>query len=276
MACATPPQCACPTPVTTDVPGSPGQNGTNGNNAYSITQAQFTVPALGSIIAVSVDQSTWAGVNETVFIPGAGYFLVNSVPSSVLLNLLYINFAGNTASGQTIPPLTLVTPSGPVPGAAIPIIIAQGGTGATTQGGAQYNLGLGQGGVDTAVSGLTQNLTNASTVISGATCACPQTGLYLILVSATVDLQGATFGGSQTITLTAVDSSSSTTLATRIANTGTMTTQSYPSIEYSTPAVTAALNGGDVIQANIQISNTPSAGTAKVSSASVSLIPLAL
>ena len=276
MSQATPSACACPTPITTEVPGPPGSNGTNGYNSFSIIQASFVVPALNSVVSVTCDQIEWMQSGQTVFISGAGYFVVNSLVAPSTAVLLYINMAGNTSSGNTIAALSTISPSGPVPGAAVPIIIAQGGTGATTQSGAQYNLGLGQGCTTTTVTGLTQSVTNTSTVVAGAIAQVPQTGLYLVAASANVDLQGATFAGNQTITLTAVDNTSSAVLATRTVNTGVMTTQSYPSLQYSTPAVTMNLNGGDQIQANIQISNTPSAGTIKVSAASVSLIPLAL
>lgn len=280
MSCASPPNCACPTPVTTNVPGSPGENGTNGTNgtnAFTTTTANFIVPSLNSSVGITVANSAWMTVGQIVFIQNAGFFSVNSVSSSTAATVTYLNyqgFAGN--AGNTINSGAQISPAGTQPSFTSPLPIANGGTDATTVSAAQSNLGLGQNGTEAHVSGLSQSLTTSATLIAGATVTVPATGLYMIMAQATVELRGVTFSPSETITVTAVDTTSSTTLSTALATTGQPTTTDFPSCQYAVPPVTANLTNADVLQVQIEISATPSAGTANAASADLIIIPLAL
>jgi hypothetical protein len=108
----------------TQVPGAggkPGANGTNGVNAYSIIAnfqgIGFVVPSIGSSATVYVtDTGAWMGLNQPVFITGAGEYLVtaeasvNSNGTFVLLQNL--GSAGNAVPGSTISSGNSISPSG--------------------------------------------------------------------------------------------------------------------------------------------------------------------
>jgi len=281
MSLATSPGCACATPVTTDVPGSPGTNGTNGTNglnAFSILSNNFVVPAINSSVTITVNQASWVTIGQNVFVQGAGNFSVNSVTGSppTQMTITYLNYQGNSAAGNTISAGAQISPSGTQPTITSPLPIGSGGTNATTKAAAQTSLGLGQNATFANVSGLSQVISNSATLIAGATVTVPATGLYLILAKATVEYRGVTFASSETLTLTVVDTTSSTTLATQVATTGAPTTTDYPTFQYETPFTTATLTAADVLQVKIVIAVTPSVGTANAISASLMIVPLAL
>ena len=146
--------CPCPTPVVTQVPGSPGTNGaagTNGKNAFSTVQSPgFTVPAIGDSVSVPVDDNSWMVVNQFVFCFGAGTFQVNSLAGSTVAGLTYLNYVENTNAGNTISAGAQISPGGSEPnvsglatagansditsltGLTTALSVAQGGTGETT------------------------------------------------------------------------------------------------------------------------------------------------
>jgi hypothetical protein len=209
MSQATPSACACPTPITTEVPGSagtPGTNGTNGYNAFSILQSSFIVPAVGSNVTVSVDQAQWMVPGQNVNAQGAGTFQVASVVAgspATVVTLTYLNYVDNTNSGNTVPAGSQISPDGYQPSLSFPISIADGGTNATTQAAAQVNLGLGQNATVLNASGLSLSMPTTPTEITGVTVTVPATGLYEISAFATVDMVGITIGTSaEVITLT--------------------------------------------------------------------------
>lgn len=277
--------CICPTPVTTEVPGSPGNNGINGYNSFSILQSQFMVPAINSNVSITVDQATWEVVGQNVYVEGAGIFSVASVTGGsppTQLTLTYLNYQGNSNTGDTIATGAQISPAGTQPqGLTTPISIANGGTNATTQGAAQVNLGLGQNATVSNQSGLTQTMPTSATQVTNVGLTVPATGLYLILAYVTVDMQGITIGTSaEVITLRVQDTTSATTLATAAMNVPIVTTQTYPSVDYLTPIVTANLTLNDALQLQISISQNhagnPTAGTIKISSGGLTIVPLAL
>lgn len=146
--------CPCPTPVVTQVPGSPGTNGaagTNGKNAFSTVQSPgFTVPAIGDSVSVPVDDNSWMVVNQFVFCFGAGTFQVNSLAGSTIAGLTYLNYFENTNAGNTVSAGAGISPGGSEPsvaglaasgansditsltGLTTPLTVPQGGTGVAT------------------------------------------------------------------------------------------------------------------------------------------------
>lgn len=86
----------CTTPQSVDIPGP------EGSNAFTFTTADFIVPPLGNQVTVSVQDSTWMAVGQTVFIEGAGQFTVIAKPTDQSVTLEYQNITANTASGNTI------------------------------------------------------------------------------------------------------------------------------------------------------------------------------
>lgn len=279
MSCASPSGCACPTPVTTEVPGSPGAagtNGTNGVNAFSIVQLNFTVPPINSSVSITVNTNLWMTVGQNVFCAGAGYFSVSSTSGTTSVTLLYLNYSVNANSGNVINAGAQISPGGTQAAISVPVTIANGGTGATTQGGAQVALGLGQNATFINVAGLSQAITAVSTLIAGATLTIPTTGLYLVQGFATVEFDAVTFSAQRTLTLKIVDTTATQTIATANKTMQVVTTTSFPDVDYITPPQTATLTGGDVLQLQISVSTINSAGTFQVLAGGIIITPLAL
>lgn len=100
----------CAVPQTQNVPGVQGQN------AFTFTTASFVVPALGAQVTISVINSDWVSLGQTIFIEGAGTFTVSNINSSTSVLLTYQNVSSNTATGNTIAAGAEVSPAG-IPGA---------------------------------------------------------------------------------------------------------------------------------------------------------------
>lgn len=102
-------------PGTQGEPGTDGADGTDGVNAFTVTTADFTVPAIGNSVIVLVADSTWATFGQNVFVQGAGYFQVTGKPSSTALTLTYLNYAGNASTGNNIVTGAQISPAGTQP-----------------------------------------------------------------------------------------------------------------------------------------------------------------
>lgn len=98
--------------VATGAPGTAGTNGLDGQSAFTLTSGPFVMPAVNSSVFVPVGNSDWTTPGEILFVSGAGYMEVVSVPSSTLVELLNLGYPSNTAPGGTIPPGSLVVSSG--------------------------------------------------------------------------------------------------------------------------------------------------------------------
>lgn len=124
--------CNCPDPVVVEIPGVEGTAGTDGApgadglNAYTLTtEPGFTVPSLGAGVTFLVGQSTTFAVGQTIFVEGAGLFVITAKPASTSMTATYVDYPGNTSVGAQINPGATITPSGPlgvVPDAVAPII----------------------------------------------------------------------------------------------------------------------------------------------------------
>lgn len=89
MANALPESDACCTPCqempTTQIPGPAGNDGADGAdgvdgvNAFTLTAADFTVPAELANVSVTVVDNTWMAVGQPVFVETAGFYEVISV-----------------------------------------------------------------------------------------------------------------------------------------------------------------------------------------------------
>lgn len=86
-------------------------NGTDGVNAISTTTAGFTVPAVSSSVSLTVDESTWMVVGQTVYVGNAGNYQVVStgVGGCVLANLGY---PGNASPATVVAGGQKISPSG--------------------------------------------------------------------------------------------------------------------------------------------------------------------
>ena len=96
----------CPAPVVTTIPGTPGATGADGADgadgidAFTITTADFTMPAeLGNVL-VNVAMSDWATVGQIVYVSNGaaeGYFEVVSKPDSTSVTLKNLEDTANNA-----------------------------------------------------------------------------------------------------------------------------------------------------------------------------------
>lgn len=113
------------------MPGPAGEDGTDGaagapgENAFTFTTANFTMPAVGGTVTVSVQDSDWASVGQVVYSEFAGYMEVTARPSPVSMTLENLGYAGNAAPGTIVPlaheisPAGLQGPAGSAPGGAV-------------------------------------------------------------------------------------------------------------------------------------------------------------
>lgn len=171
----------CPEVQTVNVPGSPGPdglpgtNGKDGSNAFTFTTADFVVPAIGSPVTILVLDSTWMTVGQNVFVQGAGYFSVTSKPSNLSATLTYLNYTGNTNTGNNIVSGAQVSPGGTEP------------SGMSTV--SSYHLAG------------SQALTLTPSQLLTASITLPSTGTYLLLATARIDYVAATTLTQDTVAL---------------------------------------------------------------------------
>jgi len=125
-------QPCCTTQTTVNVPGVAGADGaagaagTNGVNAYTVTTADFVVPAVGANVTVSVANSTWMVVDQKIFIggdinagagTGGGYFTVVSKPGTTSVILTFLGYEDDVAVATTFDSGAGVSPGGTQPAA---------------------------------------------------------------------------------------------------------------------------------------------------------------
>lgn len=88
--------------------GTNGTNGTNGNNAYTTTTADFTMPAEGANVTVTVGNTDWMVSGQVLYVQGAGYMSVQSVPSSTSVALQNIESTSTRAYQSNVAPGTII------------------------------------------------------------------------------------------------------------------------------------------------------------------------
>ncbi len=88
--------------------GTNGTNGTNGDNAWTTTTANFTMPAEGANVTVSVTDSDFMTSGQEVVVEGGGYFEVQSVPSSTQVVLQNLASTANLAYQSNVAPGTVI------------------------------------------------------------------------------------------------------------------------------------------------------------------------
>lgn len=110
----------CPSPSGggSGPPGAPGANGSDGAagaagaNAFTITTAGFTMPAVSSSVTVAVTDSSWMAVGQIVYVQSAGYFSVNSKPTTTSASLTNLGYSVNVAPTTVVGSGKNVSPGG--------------------------------------------------------------------------------------------------------------------------------------------------------------------
>lgn len=100
-------------------PGAPGANGADGAdgvNAFTTTTANFNVPAAaGGSVTISVVDSSWMAIGQTLVVDGPATFIVTAVPTGITVTLQWDHAAGDVGGGTLITSPAKVSPAG-VPG----------------------------------------------------------------------------------------------------------------------------------------------------------------
>ena len=255
--------CACPTPEVVAVPGSPGTNGNDGQpgkNAFTVTTADFLVPAINDVVTIAVIDNSWILNGQIVAIAGAGnsgnpgFFSVSGKLGTTTVTLTYLNYPENTASGNNIGAGAGVSPSANQPS------FAAFGNDVT-----KHNAET-----------IGYSVTNVLTTVSGMAITALANGLYLLLARLSVDMRGVTFSASRIITAQVVNVTQATTIASTTRTTGQPTTFDFPSLDFVLPFTTSNLTAGDVLELQIGLDTAQDAGTVEVNSASLCIVPLKL
>lgn len=243
-----------------------GSDGADGQNAYTITTADFTVPAISGSVAISVGNSQWLTVGQNFFVQGAGYFEVASKADSTHVTGTYLDVSDNTNAGNNIVTGAGVSAAGP--DLENPLTVSRGGTGSATA--TLARAALGAGGANTTVygAGTAYSLTATPAALDFGTTdpaiVIPAVGVWLILARVRVDYTGATFAAVRTGTLklrrtnnTAADlTSGSFGFKTDI-----ITTLTYTLGEFSKAIIYTTTNTNDAITIFGDISVIPTAGS---------------
>lgn len=93
--------------------GNDGADGTDGINAISITSADYTQPAEGATVSVSVDSSQGFISGQYVTGENGGNYQIDSIPNTTTLVLQNLPGLGNPSSGTNITTGSKIVPSGP-------------------------------------------------------------------------------------------------------------------------------------------------------------------
>lgn len=130
------------TPLPVNLPGSPGNDGTQGDpgtdgaNAFSLTTADFDVPAIGADVAISVTDNRFMQLGQHVFVQGPANFSVVSKTGLTAISATFLGFNGDLAPASTISAGAGVSPGGYEPSLAGPLPTAftdsSGGTASDT------------------------------------------------------------------------------------------------------------------------------------------------
>lgn len=105
MAAPSPCVPCCNTPQSVNVPGvegEPGTDGSNGQSAYTLTTADFVIPAINSNVTISVQNSDWIALGQVVVADGPAHFQVVSLPGSTSIELKFLGYPNDLSAGGTI------------------------------------------------------------------------------------------------------------------------------------------------------------------------------
>ncbi len=139
----------CGAEIVVNVPGTAGAAGAAGaagKNAYTVTTADFILPAANANVTVSLASSLWMAVGQNVIAgdgTNVGNFEVVSFPTVNSAVLKWLDYPGDSVTTTTILSGATVSPAGKLYTPDNPIPVAQGGTGAATLTGILLGSGVG-------------------------------------------------------------------------------------------------------------------------------------
>lgn len=89
-------------------PGTDGIDGSDGLNSFTLTTAQFTVPAELATVVINVVDSSWAALSQIVYIQNAGWYRVTAKPSTIQLTVQNLEDSATGAYTENVAPATVV------------------------------------------------------------------------------------------------------------------------------------------------------------------------
>jgi len=278
--------------------------GSAGTDAFTTTTANFTVPAIGATVVISVGTTEWMAVGQKVFASDGtdwGTFEVQSIGSTTQFTGEFMGYTDDASPGAVVGSGAAVVPSGvqqtitlPLPiadggtgqitaplaltalltGSSVPI--ANGGTSGTSKATAISALGVGQAATVSTQAGIAYDVTNAAAQITGSTVTVPATGTYLVLACVTVLYTGTTFASNRTLTLSVRNTTDAANVLTITRDTTIQTTTSQPSLDYVFPFTTQSLTAAKVLQLYASLDTVESAGSTVITAASLCILPIAI
>jgi hypothetical protein len=247
---------SCPEVQTTDIPGSEGPAGTDGADgvdAFTVTTADFIVPALSGSVTISGANFSWAQIGQPVFVQGAGMFEVTAKASNNLsITVTYLDYDSNTETGTTISAGAGVSPGSFQPSSTLLPAVTD------------YHTAGSQALTDSALQLLSSEVTLAAKS-------------YLILARVRLDFNGTTTLANRTVTLKLRETTngpadlSNTTVG---AGTGIVTDASGTFEILDLPPVVYAAAAGDTVQMFGIISSVPYVGDVLAVEVSIVALPL--
>lgn len=249
----------CPTAQSVNVPGVegiPGSNGLNGINAYTITTADFVIPAVNSTVTVSVVSTAWMVIGQIVVATGPATFRVTTITDGSTVVLTFLGYPGDLSPAVTISSGAGISPAGVLSILTTPLTVYGSGTAySLTNSSALLALGT----------------TTPSLTISAA-------GTYLLLARARIDFNGLGVTNGRVVTIklrrtnnTAADltnGSAAFSCPVNTTGTGTAGMVNLPPIVYATP------NNNDVVELWGSVSVVDNAGNLHCVEASIVAVKL--
>jgi hypothetical protein len=94
--------------------GIDGSDGVNGISAFTYLAASFTqpneYPTTGNTVSITVENSSWIALGQTIYVEQAGYYKVTGVPTTTSVSV-YLVRAELVSPGQTVTGARKITPS---------------------------------------------------------------------------------------------------------------------------------------------------------------------
>lgn len=88
---------SCGTVIPQQVPGVAGQDAFT-----TVGVGGFTTPALGAQVTIPLLNTSWMAVGNTYFVPGSGWYTLDTILSLTSATFTYLNIAANTNAGAVI------------------------------------------------------------------------------------------------------------------------------------------------------------------------------
>jgi len=269
--------------------GSAGTNGTNGVSSFTTLTAQvgptpgdtttaYTISVASSIqFVVGQDIIAGQGPGAILANPGPLAMVITAIPTpnSITVKNLRVVDQGVTVSSGAV-----VTVSGFLP--AVPITIAQGGTGSTTKATAQAALGLGQDSIISSGAALAQGITAANVQVGVIDVQLPATlaatGALELRGFVSIDMAAVTFAAApRTITCKIRNITQGVDIVSGVLHTQNTAAGSFPTHFLIIPPFkyTAGV-ANDHLQMFILVDVAITGGALTVDAGSLEVVPLRL